>query len=470
MVFAVPWGTFGFCLSFAAPGAILLLEMITRSILPFDREVQWRSLPWSTGMSTAVCCLVLMSAAFAHFAARRGIGFLRSVMVMGLVAVFSFFVMGVSTVIFDLEPRQWSDPNQELRSAVFLVVFLEGAWFFVFWQIRRPEVASQPRHFRFQFSLRTLLLLVLLVSLGMSWLATRIGQTDQECRIADSIESHQGDLCWGIEIRNDRFYGSYRPSKDVLPWNAYDAVRFLESPYSIFRTIQTVSFARYTDRHPTLMTRTDFAMSADVLSQIGHLKHLRQLNLAGTNTTDEMLAGIQNMRSLEELNLQRTAITDDGLKHLRRFHRLRHLNVSETRVTGVGFDYLDGLTHLEVLNLDGTPITSEGLASLQGLRSLDYLDLQTTTITDNAVDYLARMSNLRCVCLGGTNVTDAGIERLRHLRPSLKIDREWMLGGWVRVDCLERRWRGPKPTWPITPLWQSRPSKADSPTNLDGKR
>lgn len=104
--------------------------------------------------------------------------------------------------------------------------------------------------------------------------------------------------------------------------------------------------------------------------------------------TDADLECLDGFTNLRELNLFGTQVTNDGLQHVGGQTNLRKLWLSETRVTDDGLEHLRGLTELQSLDLAGTRVTDTGLNHVKGLISLQWLNLYQTEITDKSVKKL----------------------------------------------------------------------------------
>ena len=88
-----------------------------------------------------------------------------------------------------------------------------------------------------------------------------------------------------------------------------------------------------------------------VLEQVGRLRGIEYLNLAGSHVSDAGLAHLARLTALRWLSLTYTDVTDAGLVHLRGALRLENLLLDLTRVGDAGLSHLDGLTGLKGLLL-----------------------------------------------------------------------------------------------------------------------
>jgi hypothetical protein len=106
------------------------------------------------------------------------------------------------------------------------------------------------------------------------------------------------------------------------------------------------------------------------------------------HVTDGGLAQISELTQLEALCLPCSQITDQGLSHLATLPRLRGLDVTGTGITDAGLPHLERLIQLQYLTLNGTQITDIGLHRLEGMTQLRFLDLVDVKVTDEGVKKL----------------------------------------------------------------------------------
>jgi internalin A len=146
-------------------------------------------------------------------------------------------------------------------------------------------------------------------------------------------------------------------------------------------------------------------------------------NVSDLIATDTSIVQIGSLTELERLSLSGSPVGDSGAAHFERLTKLRALELRGTNVTDVGLKHLKELKTLTYLGLNSTPITDHGLVHLKGLSDLAYLDIDGTQITDAGLAHLKGLTRLRFIELAGTHVTDAGVKGLQEALPSLKIIR-----------------------------------------------
>jgi hypothetical protein len=250
---------------------------------------------------------------------------------------------------------------------------------------------------RFQFSIRSLLVLVVAAALPCSWLAVEMKKARKEWVIVRAIDKEGGNVDFG-----DEHLGGVQP-----PGPAW--LRGLLG-LDFFRHVTGVDFA--TDH----VTVTDAG-----LEDFKRLPQLRFLQLDDTHVTDAGLEHLKGLNQLEVLRLNRTHVTDAGLENLKGLTKLGGLYLAGTKVTDAGLVNLKGLTRLEFLDLFDAQVTDAGLSHLAGLTQLQALGLGNTKVTDAGLETLKGLSQLRELHLEGTKVTDEGVKRLHQALPKCNI-------------------------------------------------
>jgi hypothetical protein len=129
---------------------------------------------------------------------------------------------------------------------------------------------------RFQYSLRSLLLLTLLVSVGMSWFATTAQRTKRERKAAQAIQRLGGRIWWDVFFRHQ--------------------TNFLSE-------VNYVDFAgeKVTD---------------EALQNLSELKHLLRLNLNNTDVTESQLQYLKGLTQLKWLQLAAPSVRNEAVKEL----------------------------------------------------------------------------------------------------------------------------------------------------------
>jgi hypothetical protein len=224
-----------------------------------------------------------------------------------------------------------------------------------------------------RFSMRTLVVLVLVIGGGMGWLV-RCAKVQRAA--VSAITGIGGSVMYNWEWNKGRSYPGGPPS--VPKWLS-DRIGI--DYFGHITSVWLFAISKETDA--ALVPVTRFAQ-------------LQWLSVTGSKVSDDGLAQLEGMTSLSRLDLDYTQITDAGLPHLKGLRNLSVLNLSGTRVTDAGLTHLMGLRNLAELDLAGTQMTDAGLAQLKALRLLSVLNVVNTKVTDTGLSELRRaMPGLR---------------------------------------------------------------------------
>ena len=176
---------------------------------------------------------------------------------------------------------------------------------------------AKPKRRWFQYSLRTLLLFVFLVSIPLSWFAVVVQNVRRQREAVVEIEQVGGYVvhdCFGNVVH-------------------------------------------------AIVNRTKGEKTG--LAHIGTLSQLELLDLTGFRMTDANLADLRQMTHLKWLWLDCTNTSDAGLEHLKGLIRLQSLGLRGNQITDAGLEHLKRSRELRYVNLAGTKVTEQGVESLQ---------------------------------------------------------------------------------------------------------
>jgi len=154
------------------------------------------------------------------------------------------------------------------------------------------------------------------------------------------------------------------------------------------------------------------------------LLDVNEVNLNLLPVDDAGLAHVAGFTKLAQLRLNSTGVTDAGLAHLGALQELEVLDLANTHIQGSGFRYCGRLVKLEVLAVNGTQLHDDGLSYLRSKSALRRLYLYGTPITDEGLVHLHELRRLESLVLTGTQVTDDGLATLRRALPDTNIYRD----------------------------------------------
>jgi hypothetical protein len=169
---------------------------------------------------------------------------------------------------------------------------------------------------RFQFSLRAILVLFLVVALPLGWIGFRLRE-----------RAAQAAAVAVLEESGARVHGSFGNAEIV-----------------------------------TFYSNDQFDSAS--LAELNKLPRLHTLRLRGVPVADEDLRHLEHLE-LTTLELEGTGITDGGLGSLSTLGRLRVLDLEDTGITDAGLNSLATLPSLRVVKLKGTSVTEQGMQRLR---------------------------------------------------------------------------------------------------------
>jgi hypothetical protein len=262
----------------------------------------------------------------------------------------------------------------------------------------------KPKRRWYQFSLRTLLVLLLVAGVFLGW-RTHRARTNRQ-RVAsvrnavDEIEKLSGKVDWKYEVLRDTTWLE-RMFDD--PGGADDPVGVLNVSHVHLGASTSVTDAG--------------------LETLKELTSLRRLRISSSHITDAGLKYLKGLTNLESLELRGTEATDAEMQRLTRLTNRHFPDRSITKLTDASLEQLKGPTNLKILGLVDSDVTDAGLKHLKGLTTLEDLVLRSINITDAGLAHLEGMTNLKHLDLRFTGVTLAGVKKLQQALPNCKISR-----------------------------------------------
>lgn len=253
-----------------------------------------------------------------------------------------FLLLPVEGILLLLNWLEWTPKGWAVLIAIAcvgVVLLLLLGWF----------VLALVFRWRFQYSLRSLMVLMVVVAIPCSWLAVEI----KKARVQRKIVK----LAWTVH---------------------YDFQQ--NKPKENFDEPLQETYPEESSWLWSLLGKDFFASVTFYETDIFHPLPL----------TDDDLVGLEGMTKLEWLCLERARITDDGLKHLKGLTHLKGLRLEGTGITDAGLEHLGRLRQLKRLDLGNTKITDAGVVHLEGLKQLEELILSGTQVTDAGVARLQK--------------------------------------------------------------------------------
>jgi hypothetical protein len=317
-------------------------------------------------------------------------------LILGLLAVEAFLLLS--------QWGGWFPFNQHKGWTVLIAVAVVGvtAVLLLIWL-----AASLLFRWRFQYSLRSLLVLIAAVAFACSWLTTEMQLAKTQRGVVAAVEAAGGDVGYAVTETPDWLLELF--GHDLFSDVWHGTARTDAQATRLYGLSQIV-----------WLTLNGPGITDVTLEHLQRFSKLRLLYLHGANVTDAGLKHLETLPELETLDLSETRISDSGLGYLHPLKRLSGLSLSNTGITDAGLAQLTCWPHLQRLNLDSTKITDSGLKYIESSPHLKVLAMSSTKVTDSGLAHLQKCLQLERLCLSETDLTDLGLRRLQAL-PNLKI-------------------------------------------------
>ena len=205
-----------------------------------------------------------------------------------------------------------------------------------------PTPPDKPRRWFLRFSLRTLLIVMLVCGIVLVPFVVKLHRYRQQRAVIEELLAAGASITFAD--------GSEKLSDD---WWRHVVGQ------DLFNSVEAVDLA---------LTDTKS------VAPLAGLKGLQTLRLYHTPVSD--LTPLAGLKELQELDLSYTQVSD--LAPLAGLKELQELDLYNTQVSDLA--PLAGLKELQTLNLIGTQVSD--LAPLAGLKKLEALDLRSTSVSD----------------------------------------------------------------------------------------
>jgi hypothetical protein len=200
-------------------------------------------------------------------------------------------------------PKGW--PVLIAIAAIAVAMLLLLMWLVVALVFRR----------RFQFSIRSMLALVVVVAIPFSWLSVEMKWANRQPQMIAEIEQLGGT------VENDLLYFSAMTSQHRAPPEPLWIRRLLGDGF--FREVMVLGINIDEEKFVKI-------------SEIAGIERIQQLFLGATKITDAGSVGLRRWAGLRELSLPNATISDTGLENLKNLSELRSLYLKDTNVTDDG--------------------------------------------------------------------------------------------------------------------------------------
>jgi hypothetical protein len=315
-----------------------------------------------------------------------------------------------------------------------------------------------------RYGLRSLLVLVTLLGIGLAYFGNEWHRLKQQRQIVAQIEATGGRATYDYQFITEKEL-DFETDLDYSD-NWIEAVSFNESepqPLSRYRKdengrtiehqfetppgswlsrrflgedafsyVETVSFAfadnpvgpvdpRFFRDLPRLkvVVLRGSQVNDDWIGRAAKVPELRALALYGDRSSSATAAGLAQLSDagkLESLSMTGDWLNDQTVCGIAGLTNLRCLSVRSGELSSAVFEQLERLTELrELMVVDAKRIDDRGSEKLRRLPSLRVMWLRGTSISDATTGHLAALRQLELLNLDDTNLSDVGVERLTAL-------------------------------------------------------
>jgi len=297
----------------------------------------------------------------------------------------------------------------------------------------------------FQFSLRTLVVVMLLVSLVLGYWGYARRRAQRQWEAVRAIREAGGTVDFKHMVGDDPYdyesLNSISPTWQKrlgiecpptvaevdLPWTNGSDKKIVPHLRQL-RDVEAIilygdwgddEFLKTLSKFPSLnrlSIMSDQITDAGVLSIAGN-KKLESLHIYGKQLTDCGMAVVAKLPELKNLTWESANTTGEGLMHLRHHPQLSNLNILGTTASDVGFEHLSTCPNLEELSIDGpNTLTGRGISALARL-NLKYLVFSESPLSKDAIVPLSDLTTLKDVTLTGP----LSAEDLAHLSSLVEL-------------------------------------------------
>lgn len=272
-----------------------------------------------------------------------------------------------------------------------------------------PAAAGKNRRW-LRFSLRGLLVLILLLALPLGWLAQQIRRSQRETSFAAQVREAGGEARFDYNAAGP----TYSPSPPKGHW-------LLRAAFgkNLFSYLCLVDLSQVADPNP-------FA------DGLGRMSQVDTLILPAGPLSDELIDGVAALPNLWSLTLDGSAVTPEEIRRLIASKSIGALQLGGAAAADEILEELRHDDHLPQLTILSGPTTDRGMQAISEIDSLYFLDIQQTpAVTDEGFPYLAKPPNLTVLRIEGTQITEKCVDALANMP---KLERLEITPGRLNVQ------------------------------------
>jgi hypothetical protein len=303
-----------------------------------------------------------------------------------------------------------------------------GMWFVAALVLRR----------RFQFGIRTLLALTLVVAFVCSWFVSELKQAKRQQSLVDEIAAAGGGFGYDYEFDPDG-----RPLPSAQPPGPMWLRRLVTDDFIV-----------------TPVQLQIYEMKGDVLSQVGQLATLQRVGIWGADVSAQPFKAISHLSQLRELDFYSLDYSREipDLERIQPMPNLRSLSLDDWSVSDTACQQIvwkfPSLREIRIYNsysfVEICP-SDKGLAAIRMLPCLERLDVKSGELSFGCVETFSNCASIRELSLSHSSSADREV-RLRNCVALEKLElasnrREYSIAverlpklRELRLECADVTW------------------------------
>lgn len=278
------------------------------------------------------------------------------------------------------------------------------------------ETAQKSRR-SFQFSLRTLLAIMLVCVIGLSWIAYQRRESQQAWRVVHAVL--EGQLAFLDGQQSVPTTGNWLQRKLGMDFPNAPTFAAIYNQPSIEKAVEQLR------QIPSLTSVSIVRCSGPIdeeIAPLATLPHLQELNIRQSTFTGAGLKHFATCRNLASVGLTgQDTLTATGLSSLANLPSLRTLDLSQSLIRRSELQVVSQARNLRELSLSETWVGDAVTEPLQKMPLLEKLNLYNTNVSDTGLRSMAKIASLKDINIVGTKVTRKGAEELNQAKPGILI-------------------------------------------------
>ncbi len=257
---------------------------------------------------------------------------------------------------------------------------------------------------KLRFSVRTLLVGVLIIGAALGWVASKLSRARRQHAAAIAVVALHGTVDYGKNFRLHSQGG--RLWLGPPPRHGWLRKLFGDD---LFDSVTRMAFFRQ-----EAVTDTDMAV-------LDAFPDLEDFHLSKAPVTDAGISHLRGMTKLQRVAISEVPITDASVAMLARLPKLTDIMLNHTRIGDASLAYLGSMPQLRLLDLQWTRVTDAGLVHLAVLKRIEWLQFDCTEISDAGLDHLRGLKSLKYLSIAATRITPEGKASIEAALPGCNV-------------------------------------------------